>query len=160
MAPLFRASRSHLAFIRPALHIMRVRFREEAEMATMILNTTGRRDRQSTLHGLHGFRAKIDAFFSDCSQHAVADGSRARLFGFRQSNRVVARNMASSEAGGAGSTHSAPCAGRVEPSPRATTGLVCKIARFVLTASLAFVVLAAVGTLQAAIHVYVWRLVG
>jgi hypothetical protein len=127
-------------------------------MATMILNTLPRSERDSQNRGLRGFRTEVDAFFRDCMQHAVAEGSRVRTFGSLQSDRAVTRHMDDGESPGVGLR---PLSTRhIEPSTRATIGFGRKIARFILTASLALVLLAGNAALQAAIHVYVWRLAG
>ena len=158
MAPLFHVIDSHLAFIWPVQHIMGLEFREEAEMATMTLRT---HQKQSTNRGSRGLRAGIDAFVRDSMQHAVAEGSRARVFGVPHSDRAVAPNADGGESDGEGSKPlGAPFAGHVELLPRTAPGLGRKIARFILTASLALVVLAGTVALQAAIHVYVWHLAG
>jgi hypothetical protein len=158
MASLFHVAGSHLAFIWPVQHIMGLGFREEAEMATMTLRT---HQKQSTNRDSRGVRARIDAFVRDSVLHAVAEGSRARVFGLPHSDRAVAPNTDGGESHGEGSTPlSVPFARHVEPLPRAALGLGRKIARFILTASLTLVVLAGTVALQAAIHVYVWHLAG
>lgn len=127
-------------------------------MATMTLST---HSKPPTHRGSRGLRAGVDAFVGDSMQHAVAEGSRVRLFGVLQSDRAAARNKDDGESLGEGlKPLGAPFARHVEPLPRVTPGLGRKIARFILTASLTLVVLAGIVALQAVIHVYVWHLAG
>jgi hypothetical protein len=137
---------------------MGLEFREEVDMATLTLRT---HQKQSTNRDTRGLRAKIDAFARDSMQHAVAEGSRARVFGVPQSDCAVAPNT---DGGGSLGEGSKPLrvsfARHVERLPRTARGLGRRIARFILTAGLILIVLAGTVALQAAIHVYVWHLAG
>ena len=119
-------------------------------MATTV-RTTRESEQRSTIRALRRFRAKAQAFFSDCMQPAVAEGSRVKMFGFPKATRVAAQSKGGSESSRAGFMPSR--------GPSAAS-LGRKIARGALTASLILAAFAATVTLQAAIHVYVLRVAG
>ena len=129
-------------------------------MATMTVNTPRGNEQRSISHVLRGFRAELANFIKDSMQHAVSEGSHARMFGGYRAESFVARNS-NGEALGAGLKRpGAPFTSHVEPQPRTATGLGRKIARSILTAILTLAALAGTVALQAGIHVYVLRLTG
>jgi hypothetical protein len=130
-------------------------------MATMTVNTPHGNEQRSISHVLRGFRAELANFVRDSMQHAVSEGSRARLFGRYRAESFVARSSDDGEALRAGSKRpDARLTRQPAPWPRATISRGRKIARSILTAILMLAALAGTVALQAAIHVYVLRLTG